>query len=40
MDYRKSADVLQKELLSEIDNSYEKTKGIFMGYSKGSCDWH
>ena len=30
MDYRKSADVLQKELLSEIDNSYEKTKGYFL----------
>lgn len=30
MDYRKSADVLQKELLSEIDDSYEKTKGYFL----------
>ncbi len=30
MDYRKSADVLQKELLSEIEESYEKSKGYFL----------
>ncbi len=30
MEYRKSADVVQKELLSEIDDSYEKTKGYFL----------
>ena len=30
MDYRKSTDVLQKELLSEIDESYEKSKGYFL----------
>lgn len=30
MDYRKSADSIQKELLSEIDDSYEKSKGYFL----------
>lgn len=30
MDYRKSADSIQKELLSEIEDSYEKSKGYFL----------
>lgn len=30
MDYRKSADSIQKELLSEVDDSYEKSKGYFL----------
>ena len=30
MDYRKSADIVQKELLSEIEDSYEKSKGYFL----------
>lgn len=30
MDYRKSADIIQKELLSEVDDSYEKSKGYFL----------
>lgn len=30
MDFRKSADVIQNDMLNEIDNSYEKSKGYFL----------
>lgn len=30
MDFRKSADEIQNEMLSNIDNSYEKSKGYFL----------
>lgn len=30
MDYRKSADIIQNEMLDQIDKSYEKSKGYFL----------